>query len=105
MDPRTVAYVLTQIADLLELRGGENRFKARAYRRAARAVLDVESDDLRPLYRSGELAQVRGVGPSILGVIGELLERGESRYLERLREGTPAGLLELLRVPGLGLAK
>jgi DNA polymerase (family 10) len=104
MDPRSVAHVLTRIADLLELQG-ENRFRSRAYRGAARAVLGLETDDLRPMYRSGELASVPGVGPAILGVIGELLETGESDYLEQLRENTPEGLLEMMRVPGLGTAK
>jgi DNA polymerase (family 10) len=104
MDPRTVAHVLSQTGDLLELKG-ENRFKARAYRMAARAVLALETDDLRRLYRSGELAKVAGVGPATLSMIGELVETGESSYFERLREDTPEGLLEMLRVPGLGTAK
>ena len=104
MDPRTVAHVLSQTGDLLELKG-ENRFKSRAYRMAARAVLGLETDDLRAMYRSGELAKVAGIGPATLSMIGELVETGESSYFERLREDTPEGLLEMLRVPGLGPAK
>ena len=104
MDPRTVAHVLNQVGDLLELKG-ENRFKSRAYRMAARAVMALETDDLRALYRSGELAKVAGIGPATLSVIGELVETGESSYFERLREDTPEGLLEMLRIPGLGTAK
>src|SRR5918998_54604 len=41
----------------------------------------------------------------VLSQIGDLLETGESRYFERLRETTPEGLMEMLRVPGLGTAK
>ncbi|MDQ3697669.1 MAG: DNA polymerase/3'-5' exonuclease PolX [Gemmatimonadota bacterium] len=104
MDPRTTAHVLSRIADLLELQG-ESRFKSRAYRTAARAVLGVATDDLRPLYRAGKLAGIAGLGAATLGVIGELVETGESSYFERLRENTPEGLLEMLRVPGLGTAK
>ncbi|HJR62822.1 MAG TPA: DNA polymerase/3'-5' exonuclease PolX [Gemmatimonadaceae bacterium] len=104
MDARTVAHVLNQIGDLLELRG-ENRFKSMAYRTAARAVGSVETDDLGPLYRSGGLAGMRGIGPATLSVIGELVETGESTYFEQLREDTPEGLLEMRRVPGLGTAK
>jgi len=40
-----------------------------------------------------------------LGVIGDLCDTGESRYFEQLREQTPEGLLEMLRVPGLGISK
>src|SRR5687767_1625186 len=101
MDPRTVAHVLAQIGAFLELHG-ENRFKARAYTLAARAVQALDADDLSPLLRSGELANTSGLGPATLSVIRDLVETGDSSYLERLRESTPEGLLEMLRVPGLG---
>jgi DNA polymerase (family 10) len=104
MHPRTVAHVLEQIADLLELHG-ENRFKTAAYRNAARAVMTVEADDLRPLVRSGEIAALPSVGPATLSVISEMAETGESSYFEQLREDTPEGLIEMLRVPGLGTTK
>lgn len=104
MDPRTAAHVLSQISELLEL-GGENPFKSRAYRSAAAAVLEVTTDDLCPLYRDGSLTKLKGIGPATLGVIGDLCETGESRYFDQLREQTPEGLLELLRVPGLGVSK
>ncbi len=104
MDPRTAAHVLTQISELLEL-SGENPFKSRAYRSAASAVLEVVTDDLCPMWRDGSLAKLKGLGPATLGVIGDLCETGESRYFEQLREQTPEGLLEMLRVPGLGIGK
>src|SRR5919107_3065954 len=104
MDPRTAAYVLGQIAAHLELRG-ESTFKSRAYEQAATALLGVDTDDLAPLYRSGELARTRGLGPATLSVVRDLIETGESSYLEQLRATTPSGLLDLLRVPGLGTAK
>jgi DNA polymerase (family 10) len=104
MDPRSVAFALAQIADFLELKN-ENRFKSAAYRNASRAVLAVQTDDLGPALASGELAELKGIGPATLSTIRELVESGESRYLEQLRSETPTGLLEMLRVPGLGTAK
>ena len=104
MDPRTAAHVLGQIAAHLELRG-ESTFKSRAYEQAATALLALDTDDLAPLYRSGELARTRGLGPATLSVVRDLIETGESAYLEQLRATTPSGLLDLLRVPGLGTAK
>src|SRR5688500_1270662 len=104
MDSRTAAHILTRIAALLELSGG-NRFKARAYEGAANALRSIDTDDLRPLLRSGELAELPGIGPATLSVIRELADTGESAYLERLQASVPPGLLELLRVPGLGAAK
>ena len=104
MDSRTAAHVLTQIAELLELHG-ENRFKARAYSTAAKAVIGLCVDDLAPLLASGELRELRGLGPATLSVIEELVEHGSSAYLEQLQEDTPEGLVEMLRIPGLGTAK
>ena len=104
MDPRTAAHVLRQIAAHLEL-AGESTFRVRAYEQAAAALVALDTDDLAPLYRSGELAKLPGVGPATLSVVRDLIETGESRYLEQLRATTPPGLLELLRVPGLGTAK
>ena len=100
MDSRSAAHVLSEIAAFLAFRA-ENRFKARAYRNAAKAVLALNADDLTPLYRSGELASVRGLGRATLAVLSDLIENGESRYLEQLRQHVPEGVIELLRVPGL----
>ena len=104
MDSRTAAHVLSQIAAYLELRG-ENRFKARAYETAAKGILTLGADDLAPLLDSGEIGQVRGLGPATLAVIRDLVETGSSRYLEQLREGTPEGLLDMLAIPGLSPEK
>ena len=104
MDSRSAAHVLSEIAALLELRA-ENRFKSRAYRGAAKAVLALDADDLAPLLRSGELARLRGIGKATLAVITDLVETGESQYLEQLRLNLPDGILELMRVPGLGPEK
>jgi DNA polymerase (family X) len=104
MDSRSAAYVLSQIGALLEVKG-EQKFKARAYAGAARSLVALDTDDLAPLLRSGELADTPGIGPATLSVVRELVETGESSYLNQLREGIPEGLLELLRVPGLNAAK
>ena len=104
MDPRTAAHALTQIAAFLELRG-ESRFKAKAYEQAARSIVTLDTDDLAVVDRQGTLAATRGLGPATLSVVRDLIATGESRYLEQLRAETPAGLLDLLNVPGLATAK
>jgi len=104
MDSRTAAHALQQIAAYLELKG-ESAFKVRAYAGAAQALMAVGSDDLAPKYKSGELAGVRGLGPATLAVVNDLIETGESRYLEELRQATPEGLVEMLDIPGLSPAR
>ena len=74
MDKKAVAAVLEEIALLLEL-AGENPFKVRAYETGARAVLTYPGD-LSAAQLSGDLAQVKGIGKSLAGVIGELLDSG-----------------------------
>ncbi len=104
MDSRTAAHFLSQIGALLEVKG-DHKFKARAYAGAARALIALDTDDLGPLLRSGELAKTPGIGPATLSVVSELVETGESSYLASLQQGMPEGLSELMRVPGLGAAK
>ncbi|MBA3340715.1 MAG: DNA polymerase/3'-5' exonuclease PolX [Gemmatimonadaceae bacterium] len=104
MDSRTAAHVLSSIGALLDLSGSPG-FKPRAYQNAARAVLALGADDLAPLLESGELLATPGIGPATLSVIRELIETEESSYLARLSEATPPGLLQMVRVPGLGPAK
>ena len=104
MDSRSAAHVLSQIGALLRLKG-EQRFKAKAYQGAARALIALDTDDLGPLLRSGELADTPGIGPATLSVVRDLVETGESRYLNQLSEGIPSGMADLIRVPGLNADK
>src|SRR3954471_1560954 len=104
MDPRSAAHVLAQIASYLELQGA-SKFKTRAYEQAGRAVAALDTDDLADLDRAGTLADTPGIGPATLSVIRDLNTTGESRYLEELRAELPAGLVDLLRIPGLPTSK
>ena len=104
LDSRTAAHVLSRIAAYLELKG-ENSFKVRAYEGAAQAVRGLDADDIAPLFASGEISRIRGLGPATLAVVRDLIETGESRYLEELRSSMPEGLVEMLDVPGLTPAR
>jgi DNA polymerase (family 10) len=103
MDKHAVALVLEEIATLLDA-SGDNRFKARAFRTAARA-LEKAGAEPAALLASGGLRTVAGIGPATARVIEELIVTGESRYHLELRERAPSGLRELLSVPGLGPSK
>jgi DNA polymerase (family X) len=100
MDRYTAALVLSEIGVLLELQG-ENRFRARAFRTAARA-LDGAGDALERLVQDGELERLPGLGPATAQVVRELLATGASSLHHELRQRTPPGFFELLSVPGLG---
>ena len=95
-----VVDLLQGIGDLMELRGDES-FKVRAYREAARQ-LDRITEDVATLAEEGRLTDVKGVGPSIAKTIAEYLETGESRQLSALREQVPESLVELLGIRHFG---
>jgi len=103
MDKKAVAQVLEQIAAFLELKG-ENPFRIRAFRTAARAVGSFNGD-LRDGLDDGSLAGTKGVGPATLQIVSEIVTTGRASMLEELREQIPPGLVEMLAISGLGVAK
>jgi DNA polymerase (family 10) len=103
MDKHAIAIVLDEIGTLLEIHG-ENRYKARAFMGAARAIESLEPD-LNQIVREGKLENIAGIGPATAGVIRELLNTGTSLYYRDLRARTPDGLLELLSLPQLGATR
>ena len=103
MDKKAVAQVLEQIAAFLELKG-ENPFRIRAFRTASRAVAGF-AGDLREGLEEGNLAATKGVGPATLQIVSEIVTTGRASLLEELREQIPPGLVEMLAISGLGVAK
>ncbi len=103
MDKHAVAAVLDEIGLLLELQG-ENPFKTRAYANAARAI-EALPGDLRPLVESGELRQIKGLGPATAEKVATLVTTGRLPYYDELRARIPAGLLDVLKIPGVGPKK
>jgi DNA polymerase (family X) len=103
MDKRTAAYALEQIASFMELKG-ENTFRVRAFVTAARVLRGLPGE-LGPALEDGSLGAARGIGPATLQIVSELVKTGRSSLLEELREQIPAGLVEMLSISGLGVAK
>jgi DNA polymerase (family 10) len=102
MKNQQIATIFNEIAELLELKG-ENIFRIRAYRRAAQN-LDGLAQDVSMLTED-ELTAIPGIGKDLGGKVREYLETGAIAKHEELKKDIPAGVLELLRVPGLGPKK
>ena len=95
-----VADLLDEIGDLLELKG-ENVFRAVTYRQVARAIRDLR-EPVSVLLEQGRLAEIPKTGPSVTEAITQLITTGESKRHSELKAAVPAGLITLLRVPGVG---
>ncbi len=103
LDKFGVAAALQEIARLMELKGGQYRFKAKAYNAGARSIQAV--GDLDRLVKKNLLTTLPRIGGALASQITQLYETGESSVLNQLREEFPAGVVELSAVPGLSLSK
>jgi DNA polymerase (family X) len=99
LDAPAVAELLRELARRSALRGG-NPYRARAYTRAAESLraLPVPLDQV---IREGRLRDIPGVGEAIAEIITNLHKTGTHPSLEVMRQELPAGVLEMLAVPGL----
>jgi DNA polymerase (family X) len=101
-----MARIFRQIGSALELLGA-NPFRANAYARAARAVRDL-SEDLEsivaedPATAVARLSEISGIGQATAEKIVEYLDTGAVEEHQKLLEQVPAGLFEVLEIPGLG---
>jgi DNA polymerase (family X) len=103
MDKKAIAAVLDEMGTLLELQGA-NPFKARAFHNASRAV-EALTDDLPAMVASSALLEVDGIGKGTAQIIGELVATGRAKDHQELRKAFPAGVLDMLRIQGLGPKK
>ncbi len=88
------------LADLLELDGADS-FRLAAYRRAATRMRESAAP-VAQLALDGRATQIPGIGGTIAAKIVELTETGDLQALAKLRDRVPAGLVDVMRVPGLG---
>ena len=95
-----LARIFNEIGDMLEILG-EVVYKAVAYRRVADAV-ERYPDDVAALFARGEPPKLPGAGAALTAKLAELSETGRLEYHDRLRAQVPDGLLEILRIPGVG---
>lgn len=99
LDNRAVARTLSEIADLLELKG-DNPFKIRAYRNAA-DIVSHAAEQVAGLDEAG-LRAWNGIGKDLAGRIREIALTGDTGIRRELLTEFPATLLDVLRLQGVG---
>lgn len=96
-----IAAMFDQAAELLEIEG-ENPFRVRAYRRAARVVEGLPQSVASLLRAGRDLSDLPGIGKDLAGKIAEIVKTGHFELLESLKKKLPGQLGDIAALPGLG---
>jgi DNA polymerase (family 10) len=96
-----VASIFLQLADYLEI-AGENPFKTRAYRNAAQTLNDLP-EPIATVAAEGRLDDLPGFGPAIVAKTRDILSTGTTKAYAAMQAQIPAGVLEFLKLPGIGV--
>ncbi|MEN9885206.1 MAG: hypothetical protein RLZZ420_2423 [Bacteroidota bacterium] len=97
-----IADIFNLLSKLMDIHQ-ENSFKSKSYSSAAFAI-DKLSESLCTLDKN-QIPLLNGIGVSTAGKIIEILNTGKLVLLEELISKTPAGVLDMLQIKGLGPKK
>ncbi len=96
-----IAEIFEAIANLLEVKG-ENVFTIRAYQRASRTIGRHPDEICRIVEEGKNLMEIPGIGSAISKKINEMISTGGLEYFEILKSEFPSGLLEIMKISGIG---
>jgi DNA polymerase (family 10) len=96
-----IAAIFDEIADCLEIEG-ENPFRIRAYRNAARTVSGLGSELKDMAAADEDLTKLPSIGKELAAKIHEILETGTAKALIKLHQRIPKTLIDILKLPNLG---
>jgi DNA polymerase (family 10) len=98
---KEIADIFKELADLLDIEG-ENHFKVRAYRNAARVIESFGRSIFSMVQNGEDLARLPAIGKEIAAKITQIVQTGKLDKLERLKQKIPDGLRQMLSIEGLG---
>jgi DNA polymerase (family X) len=105
MHNQHIASLFEELADLLEIQGA-NAFRVRAYRNAARTLENLSESAADILAQPGRsLTELGGIGQDLADKIKVIVQTGALPQLEELRIAVPAGVVQMLRIAGVGPKK
>jgi len=100
MRNREVVDIFSRVADMLAIRGDQIH-RILAYRKAAESI-DALGRDVNVIFAEGKLTDIPGIGDTLAAKIEEMLTTGKLEFYEKLAREIPPGLVDMLRVEGLG---
>ncbi len=101
MDNPTIAHLLAETADLMEIDGADS-FRIRSYRRAAEAVEQTTVDVASIAGDNARLLEIPGIGKSMAAHLQAIAETGTMPLRDELVAKYGTGILDLLKLPGMG---
>ncbi len=104
MQNSEIAKAFFDLANLLDIKG-ENPFKVRAYKNAARVIEGLGESIEKMVHEGEDLTKLPGIGKEIAKKIQELVTTGKLKKLEKVKKEVPPTLLDLLSIEGLGPKK
>ncbi len=104
MNNDAIASQFELLADLLEIQGA-NPFRIRAYRNAARTISGLAESLSDMVGEGADLQELPGIGGDLARQITEIVRTGQHTGLQELKQQVPAGVLDMLRIPGVGPKK
>lgn len=100
---REIAQIFEDVSDMLQIKG-EIIHRVMAYRNVAEAIRDLPRD-LHAIHADGQLNTIPFVGKVMEEKITELLTTGKLEFYEKLAAEIPPGILDMLRITGVGPKK
>ena len=101
MDNPAMARLLSETADLMEIDGADS-FRVRSYRNASDAVQQTTVDLVAASADTARLLEIPGIGKSMAANLQAIVTTGSLPLRDELLTKYGAGLLELLKLPGMG---
>lgn len=99
-----ISKLLSDYADMLEIEGA-NRYKIRAYRNASYSLASLPRSIHEMVEQGEDLTQLPGIGKELSQKLAEIVGTGKLHQFEEIKEKFPEGLLEILRLRGIGFVK
>jgi len=96
----TLADLFSNLASVMDIKG-ENSFKAIAFSKVGRLLKDM-TFDIAKAVEDGSIKSIKGIGESSRKIIEEYVRTGQSTDYQEVITSVPAGLLEMMSIPGLG---
>ncbi|MEO1979805.1 MAG: helix-hairpin-helix domain-containing protein, partial [Fuerstiella sp.] len=99
-----IAAVFAQLSDLLEIQEA-NPFRVRAYRSAGRTISSTAESFAALVEEGADLTRFSGIGKDLAKQIVEVVTTGQHSQLAELKQQVPAGVVDMLRIQGVGPKK